>query len=203
MPDTERLLTEAKVVALVDWPSADVPRTLVRAGFGVFSLNRLRNTAAAYAWYPERDDVPDEASVTLFEPADEGDGYLVARPAAAVPAPVDILNVFRPDDELPGLARLAIQLGAKALWLQLDVDRGEGHRRELRASPSSMASTSQRQSAQQESRTDERAPGHADRPGTAARGQWWKPVDASLSGPLRPVFGPAKCSFALSPRRAR
>ncbi len=118
MPDTERLLTEAKVVALVDWPSADVPRTLVRAGFGVFSLNRLRNTAAAYAWYPERDDVPDEASVTLFEPADEGDGYLVARPAAAVPAPVDILNVFRPDDELPGLARLAIQLGAKALWLQ-------------------------------------------------------------------------------------
>jgi predicted CoA-binding protein len=31
---------------------------------------------------------------------------------------VDILNVYRPADELPGLARLAVGLGAKALWLQ-------------------------------------------------------------------------------------
>jgi len=31
---------------------------------------------------------------------------------------VDILNVYRPADELPGLARLALQLGATALWLQ-------------------------------------------------------------------------------------
>lgn len=203
MPDTERLLTEAKVVALVDWPSADVPRTLVRAGFGVFSLNRLRNTAAAYAWYPERDDVPDEASVTLFEPADEGDGYLVARPAAAVPAPVDILNVFRPDDELPGLARLAIQLGAKALWLQLDVDRGEGHRRDCGPR---LRRWRRHRSGSPRSRN--RAPMSEHQVMQIGLGRLLADSGGSRSmrpfrDHVRPVFGPAKCSFALSPRRAR
>jgi predicted CoA-binding protein len=117
MPDPHLVLTQASVVALVDWPSADVPRTLVRAGFGVYSLNRLRKTAAAYAWYPARDQVPAGEDVTVFEPSEEGDGYLVCHPAVS-PEMVDILNVYRPADELPGLARLAVGLGAKALWLQ-------------------------------------------------------------------------------------
>jgi predicted CoA-binding protein len=117
MPDPHLVLTHASVVALVDWPSTDVPRTLVRAGFGVYSLNRLRNTAAAFAWYPARDQVPEGEDVTVFEPSEEGDGYLVCHPAVS-PEMVDILNVYRPAGELPGLARLAVGLGAKALWLQ-------------------------------------------------------------------------------------
>ena len=117
MPDPYRVLTQAGVVALVDCPSADVPRALVRAGFDVYSLNRRRETAASYAWYPSREQVPEGDDTTVFEPAEEGDGYLVCHPAVT-PATVDILNVYRPADELPGLARLALQLGAKALWLQ-------------------------------------------------------------------------------------
>jgi predicted CoA-binding protein len=117
MPDHSRLLRQARVVALVDWPRADVPRTLVRAGFGVYSLNRLRGTTASYAWYPSSDQVPEGEDVTVFEPAEQAEGYLVCRPASP-PAGVDILNVYRPAGELPGLARLAVELGARALWLQ-------------------------------------------------------------------------------------
>src|ERR1700737_4229119 len=110
MPDPYRVLTQASVVALIDWPSADVPRTLVRAGFDVYSLNRLRETAASFAWYPSREQVPEGDDITVFESAEEGDGYLVCRPAVSPPT-VDILNVYRPAGELPGLAHLAVQLG--------------------------------------------------------------------------------------------
>jgi len=117
MTDPHGVLAQASVVALVDWPRTDVPRTLVRAGFGVYSLNRLRGTAASYAWYPSRDQVPEGEDVTVFESTEDTDGYLVCRPAAS-PATVDILTVYRPAAELPGLARLAVQLGARALWLE-------------------------------------------------------------------------------------
>ena len=117
MTDPREVLAQASVVALVDWPRTDVPRTLVRAGFGVYSLNRLRGTAASYAWYPSREELPEEDDLTVLDATEETDGYLVCRPAAS-PETVDILIVYRPAGELPGLARLAIQLGARALWLE-------------------------------------------------------------------------------------
>ncbi len=117
MTDPHDVLTQASVVALVDWPRTDVPRTLVRAGFGVYSLNRLRGTAASYAWYPSREELPEEDDLTVLDATEETDGYLVCRPAAS-PETVDILTVYRPAGELPGLARLAVELGAKALWLE-------------------------------------------------------------------------------------
>jgi len=72
---------------------------------------------AIHARKSTNQQVPDEEDVTVFEPSEEGDGYLVCRPAVS-PETVDILNVYRPPDELPSLARLAVGLGAKALWLQ-------------------------------------------------------------------------------------
>ena len=71
MTDPHGVLAQASVVALVDWPRTDVPRTLVRAGFGVYSLNRLRGTAAFCAWYPSRDQVPEGDDLTVFEPTEE------------------------------------------------------------------------------------------------------------------------------------
>lgn len=35
--------------------------------------------------------------------------------------PVDIVNVFRPADEAPPLARAAVELGARCLWLQTGI----------------------------------------------------------------------------------
>ena len=43
-----------------------------------------------------------------------------------VPVPVDIVNVFRTPDAVPGIAREAVQIGAKALWCQFGVISEEG-----------------------------------------------------------------------------
>jgi predicted CoA-binding protein len=43
-----------------------------------------------------------------------------------VPGPVDIVNVFRAPDALPGIAREAVQLGAGTLWCQFGVINEEG-----------------------------------------------------------------------------
>jgi len=40
---------------------------------------------------------------------------------AAVPVPIDLVNVFRPSADAPEIARQAARAGAKALWLQQDI----------------------------------------------------------------------------------
>ena len=47
---------------------------------------------------------------------------------ADVPVPVDIVNVFRAPDALPGIAGEAVAIGAKALWCQFTVINEEGGR---------------------------------------------------------------------------
>jgi predicted CoA-binding protein len=42
--------------------------------------------------------------------------------------PVDIVNVFRAPDALPGIARDAVAIGAKVLWCQFNVINEEGAR---------------------------------------------------------------------------
>lgn len=45
---------------------------------------------------------------------------------ADVPVPVDVVNVFRAPDALPGIAREAVAIGAGALWCQFGVINAEG-----------------------------------------------------------------------------
>jgi uncharacterized protein len=47
---------------------------------------------------------------------------------ADVPVPVDIVNVFRAPDALPGIAREAVAIGASTLWCQFGVINEEGAR---------------------------------------------------------------------------
>jgi hypothetical protein len=47
---------------------------------------------------------------------------------ADLPGPVDIVNVFRAPDALPGIARDAVSIGAKCLWCQFTVINEEGGR---------------------------------------------------------------------------
>jgi predicted CoA-binding protein len=47
---------------------------------------------------------------------------------ADVPVPVDIVNVFRAPDALPGIARDAVVIGATTLWCQFSVINEEGAR---------------------------------------------------------------------------
>jgi predicted CoA-binding protein len=45
-----------------------------------------------------------------------------------VPVPIDIVNVFRAPDALPGIAKEAVAIGAKSLWCQFTVINEEGAR---------------------------------------------------------------------------
>jgi hypothetical protein len=45
-----------------------------------------------------------------------------------VPVPVDVVNVFRAPDALPGIAREAVAIGAANLWCQFSVINEEGGR---------------------------------------------------------------------------
>lgn len=47
---------------------------------------------------------------------------------AAIPVPVDVVDVFRRPEAVPDIAREAVAIGAKALWLQFNVISAEGAR---------------------------------------------------------------------------
>ncbi|WP_346292236.1 CoA-binding protein [Sphaerothrix gracilis] len=51
----------------------------------------------------------------------EIDGLPCYRSLAEVPAAVDLVNVFRRSEHLPGIVEDAIAVGAKALWAQLGI----------------------------------------------------------------------------------
>jgi predicted CoA-binding protein len=42
--------------------------------------------------------------------------------------PVDVVQVFRPPDEAPEIARQAVKIGAKVLWLQLGITSDEARK---------------------------------------------------------------------------
>ena len=48
------------------------------------------------------------------------------RTLAEVPGPIDIVNVFRAPDALPGIARDAVAIKAGSLWCQFGVINAEG-----------------------------------------------------------------------------
>ena len=55
-------------------------------------------------------------------------GERVYRSVLDVPERIDIVDVFRPAHDAPEIARQAAAIGAKALWLQLDI-RSEAARK--------------------------------------------------------------------------
>jgi len=60
--------------------------------------------------------------------ADELFGERVYRSLSDVPGKIDIVDVFRPAEDAPEIARQAVAVGAKALWLQLDIRSEEARR---------------------------------------------------------------------------
>jgi predicted CoA-binding protein len=52
-------------------------------------------------------------------------GEQVYRRLAEIPEPVDVVNVFRPSAEAAEITRQAVEIGAKAVWLQLGIVSAE------------------------------------------------------------------------------
>jgi uncharacterized protein len=103
----EDILERATTVAVVgasrdpNKPGGSVPQSLQQRGFRIIPINPF---------------------------ADELFGERVYRTLAEVPEPIDLVDVFRPSADAPEIARQAAAAGAKALWLQLDIQSSEARR---------------------------------------------------------------------------
>jgi hypothetical protein len=64
---------------------------------------------------------------------DSIDGEAVYASLADVPEPIDIVDVFRKADFLPGIVDEAIAVGAKTVWAQLDVANEDARDKALAA----------------------------------------------------------------------
>ena len=104
---SHEILASARTIAVVGASrdpgkaGGSVPAGLQRRGFRIIPINP----------YAE----------TLF-------GEKVYRSLRDVPEKIDIVDVFRPSAEAPAVARDAAAIGAKALWLQLDIRSEEARR---------------------------------------------------------------------------
>ncbi len=106
----EEILQSAQSVLLVDWPNAGVPRTLINAGFVVYSYSPDQYSQAVLM----QEKPIDEDGIA---PKENEQGYLVFR-SIKQPDTVDIVNIYRPENELASIVEHHIlPLGAKTLWL--------------------------------------------------------------------------------------
>lgn len=105
-----RVLREARRIAVVGAspnpvrPSNGVMRTLLASGYECVPVN------------PNADEVLGHACHASVQAAVEATG------------PVDIVDVFRRSSATPEVARAAVEVGAKVLWLQLGVISWEAAR---------------------------------------------------------------------------
>lgn len=104
MSDPRSILDAATTVAVVGMSTNPnksaygIPAALQSAGFRVIPVN------------PSADEILGEKAYPSLE---------------AIEDPVDVVDVFRPADEAPGIARAAVAIGAKALWLQKGITSDE------------------------------------------------------------------------------
>ncbi len=98
--DMRHLLREMKVFALVglssnpERPSHKVAKYLMAHGYTVIPVNPVETEILGQKCYARLADIPQ---------------------------PVDVVDCFRKSSDIPPLAQDAIDIGAKVLWMQLEV----------------------------------------------------------------------------------
>jgi len=98
MPTSKQILESIKTILVIDWPSKDVPESLVRAGFEVI----VRGGPG-----------PEDFSAYALE----GDA-VVNRRTGRAPDQADLIYTYRPLKELPGVISQAKDLHATTIWFQ-------------------------------------------------------------------------------------
>lgn len=107
MTDPRKLLQNAQTIAVVGCSATpgkdahEIPREVLQLGWDVRPVN------------------PSAAEIF---------GRQAYRALADVPGPVDIVDVFRPAEEAPAIARQAVAAGARVLWLQTGIMSAEARR---------------------------------------------------------------------------
>jgi len=104
LPAIKKLLATARTIAVVGLspkesrPSNMVARYLIEAGYTVIPVNPGQEEILGLPCYPD---------------------------LAAIPTPVDIVNIFRRSEDVPPIVAEAITIGAKAIWMQEGVIHAE------------------------------------------------------------------------------
>ncbi len=105
--ELKRIYGEARSIAVVGASGNEtkaahtVPRYLQRQGFRIIPVN------------PKGGEILGEK---------------VHERLTDIPEPVDVVEVFRPSEETPGVARQAVDIGAKVLWLQEGIKSDDAER---------------------------------------------------------------------------
>ena len=104
MADPKTVLEKSRTIAVYgasndpEKPAHRIPQRLQKAGYRIVPINPNASEVLGEKAYPRLADVPE---------------------------PVDVVEVFRPADEAPRIAREAVEAGASAVWLQLDLRSDE------------------------------------------------------------------------------
>ena len=105
--ELKRIYAETKTIAVVGASGSEekaahtIPRYLQREGFRIIPVN------------PRGGEILGEK---------------VHEKLADVTEPIDVVDVFRPSEETPGVAKEAVAAGAKVLWLQEGISSEEAER---------------------------------------------------------------------------
>jgi uncharacterized protein len=107
MDELRQIYDDTKTIAVVG-ASVDemkaahtIPRYLQRQGYRIIPVNPKGGEILGEKVYERLEDVPE---------------------------PIDVVDVFRPSAETPDVARDAVKVGAKALWLQEGIESEEAER---------------------------------------------------------------------------
>jgi predicted CoA-binding protein len=105
--DLRKIYEETGTIAVVGAsgdatkPAHTIPRYLQRQGFRIIPVNPKGGEILGEKVYERLEDIPE---------------------------PVDVVDVFRPSEETPDVARDAVRIGAKVLWLQEGISSEEADR---------------------------------------------------------------------------
>ena len=81
-----------------DKPANYVPKWLIEAGFDVIPVNPVALDVLGQVTYPNLSEIPHN---------------------------IDLVNIFRPSEELPEVTKQAVEVGAKVVWAQLGLTSAE------------------------------------------------------------------------------
>jgi uncharacterized protein len=107
MDELRKIYEDSKTIAVVGASDNEakaahtIPRYLQREGFRIIPVN------------PKGGEILGERVYASLGDIDE---------------PIDVVDVFRPSEETPDVARQAVEAGAKVLWLQEGIESEEAER---------------------------------------------------------------------------
>jgi uncharacterized protein len=111
----KKVLTSSKIVAMVgiSFPKDEKNSRIIKRRPSIIVMEYLKEFG--YKVIPVN---PNSAGKKI-------NGELVYEKLEDIPTSVDIVNVFRPSKETPEIAKQAVKIKAKTLWLQFGIDNLE------------------------------------------------------------------------------